>query len=132
MKRYALLFVLVAFVFATSGCKLFKKEEEQKPVEPTPVPVVQPPEKVTPPEEVKEEKKTEEPETLVSREDIEKTAKIYNMLHNDELKEKDKKEQFAKMLEGNEWDLEKFEQLVFDIGRDPASTKIYKELQDQD
>jgi hypothetical protein len=132
MKKYTIMLVLVAFVMATAGCKLFKKEEEQKPPEPTPAPAVQPPEKAAPPEEVKEEKKVEEPETLVSREDIEKAAKIYNVLHDEEMKDKEKKDKFAKMLEKNEWDLEKYEQIVFDIGRDPESTKIYKELQEQD
>jgi len=135
MKRTTLLCCLLAFAAAVvvfaAGCKLFQKEEP--PPEPDkgavvePVKVEEPPPPTEPP---KEEVKPEEPETLVSKEDIEKAAKIYNMLHDEDLKDKAKEEGFAKFLEEFEWDLEKYEAIIYDIGRDPASTKIYKEFQE--
>jgi hypothetical protein len=134
MKRYTLLCCLVAFAAAVvvfaAGCKLFSKEEPAP--EPEKTPVVEPTkvEETPPPEATKEEVKPEEPETLVSKEDIEKAAKIYNMLHDENLKDKAKEQGFAKFLEDFDWDLEKYEAIIYDIGRDPASTKIYKELQE--
>jgi hypothetical protein len=133
MKRYTLLCCLLAFAAAlvfASGCKLFNKGEPTP--EPEKTPVVEPTkvEEPPPPEPPKEEVKPAEPETLVSKEDIEKASKIYNMLHDEDLKDKAKEEGFAKFLEEFEWDLEKYEAIIYDIGRDPASTKIYKELQE--
>jgi hypothetical protein len=133
-----MLCLLAALIFS-AGCKFFQKEEA--PPEPEETPVVEEKateEKAT--EEASEEKKVasekeaeeEGPETLVSKEDIEKAAKIYNMLHDEELKDKAKEEKFAAFLKEFDWDLETYEQMVYDIGRDPASTAIYKELQETD
>jgi len=132
MKPYALMLCLLAALIFAAGCKFFQKEEA--PPEPEETPVVEE-EKATEEketEEAEEEEAEEEegPETLVSKEDIEKAGKIYNMLHDEELKNKAKEEKFAAFLEEFDWDLEKYEQMVYDIGRDPASTVIYKELQE--
>ena len=51
------------------------------------------------------------------------------MLHSDQ-KDKAKKKAFIAALEEAEWDLNKYEQIIFDIGRDPASATMYKELQE--
>lgn len=135
MKPYALMLCLLAALIFAAGCKFFQKEEA--PPEPEEKPVVE--EKEEAEEEEAEEKEAEKeeaeeegPETLVSKEDIEKAAKIYNMLHDEELKDKAKEQKFAEFLEDFEWDLENYEAIVYDIGRDPASTVIYKELQEAD
>ena len=132
MKPYALMLCLLAALIFAAGCKLFQKEEAPPPEEETPVVEEETEEAEEETEEAEEEAEEEEegPETLVSKEDIEKAAKIYNMLHDEELKDKAKEEKFAAFLEEFEWDLETYEQMVYDIGRDPASTEIYKELQE--
>jgi len=109
-----------------AGCKKEKVEEQTKPV------IQEPPPPPPPPPPAEEVKTPPQPETLVSKEDIEKAAKIYKLLHDESLKKEAIKEKFAKMLEEYEWDLEKYEHIVFDIGRDPASAKIYKELQEKE
>jgi hypothetical protein len=131
MKPYALMLSLLAALIFAAGCKFFQKEEAPPPEEETPVVEEETEEETKETEEAAEEEAEEEgPETLVSKEDIEKAAKIYNMLHDEELKDKAKEEKFAAFLEEFEWDLETYEQMVYDIGRDPASTEIYKELQE--
>ncbi|MFH1436764.1 MAG: hypothetical protein ABIJ56_13735 [Pseudomonadota bacterium] len=137
MKRNILLFfVAAAFIFA-SGCKFFQKGEEAPPPEEKATEEKEVEAKVeekveeAKEEEAKEEEKEEEEgvETLVAKEDIELAAKIFLVLHTDK-KEKDKKKAFIGLLEEAEWDLDKYEQIIFDIGRDPASAAMYKELQE--
>ena len=146
MKRNILVFfVAVAFIFA-SGCKFFQKGEEAPPPEEATEEkedeAKEDEAKEEEEEEEEEEKKEEEAkeeeeeeeeeegeETLVAKEDIEHAAKIYNMLHTDK-KDKAKKKAFIALLEDVEWDLDKYQQIIFDIGRDPASATMYKELQE--
>jgi hypothetical protein len=132
MKKYTLLLcLLAAFIFA-SGCKLFKKEAPPPEPEPEEETAAVEEEEEEAEEEAEEEEAEEEEEMLVSKEDVEKAAKIYNVLHDDKLKDKAKGEEFKKLLEENEWDLEQYEQLIFDIGRDPKASALYKELQEEE
>ena len=135
MKRNILLFfVAAAFIFA-SGCKLFQKGEEAPPPDEAKVEEKEDEAKEdeAKEDEAKEEEAKEEEEegeeTLVAKEDIETAAKIYIVLHA-EKKDKAKKKDFIAALEEAEWDLDKYEQIIFDIGRDPASATMYKELQE--
>lgn len=132
MKNSFILFsVLVTFLFFATGCKFFQKEEAPPPEEETTVEEEEEEdEEEAAEEEEAKEAEEEGEETLVEKEDIEKAAKIFNMLHNDDLKEKAKMKQFAKFLDEFEWDLEMFQAMIFDIARDAASTTIYKELQE--
>lgn len=132
MKKLSLL-VALAFVAASfTGCDMLKKKAEQqaqeaieKAVEEAVAPT--PPEPAEP-VAAQEPAKAEEPATAVPKEDIEKAAKIYALMHDEALEPKDKKAKFDETLEEFGWDEESYKKMVYDISEDVPSRNYYNEL----
>lgn len=79
-------------------------------------------------EAVEEAEEAEEAtEMAVAKEDIDKAAEIYMILHDEELSEDDAKAKVAEKLEEYEWDLEGYEKVTYEISLDPASRAYYQE-----
>jgi outer membrane murein-binding lipoprotein Lpp len=79
-------------------------------------------------EELEAEAEVEETEMAVDKEEIEKAAELYAIIHDEELSEEERMEKTEEMLEEFEWDMEAYKALQYDISQDPASRTYYAEL----
>lgn len=137
MKLKGCFIFIIVISLAFAGCKFFKKQQsEEQPFTETPqlqtYTEEQKPAEETDEAEQEAEQEEEKEETLVSKEDIEKAAKIYLILHDEERKEEVIKKEVVELFEKYGWDEKKYREVTDDIGRDPASSKIYKELIEQE
>jgi hypothetical protein len=124
MRSQLLNLALVLVMFFVMGCKPEAVEEEPTKAEETAV-------EETAENETGEAAETEEvPEEhdmVVSLEDIEKAAEAYTFLHDEELSIEEKRARFDKFLEENNWAVDAYADLMYDISQHSTARAAYLE-----
>jgi len=114
----------VAMAILLVGCK-------PKAVEPEPVETAPATETEAPPAEAQPAAETEEapPDMIVSLEDIEKAAQAYALLHDENMSMEDKKAKFDQFLADNQWALDAYADVMYDIARNsPSRVQFMKKI----
>ena len=124
MRSQMLYLVLVLVPFFVVACK--PKAVDEEPVKAEVEEVDETAESET--EETEETaEETEEHDMVVSLEDIEKAAEAYLFLHDEELSMDEKRAKFDAFLEENDWAVDAYADLMYDISQHSAARAAYLE-----
>jgi hypothetical protein len=126
MKSQMLILALVLVPFFVVGCK--PKTVDEVPTQDESPAVEETAENET--EEAEETAEAEVPEEhdmVVSLEDIEKAAEAYTFLHDEELTIDQKRARFDKFLEENNWAVDAYADLMYDISQHSTARAAYLE-----
>ena len=122
MRSQMLNLALVLVLFFMTGCKPKPVDEElPPPVETAAAGETEAEEPGEPAEE------PEEHDMVVSLEDIEKAAEAYVFLHDEELSLEEKREKFDQFLEENDWAIDAYADLMYDISQHASARAAYLE-----
>ena len=76
-------------------------------------------------EEAEPEPAEEEHDLVVSLDDIERAAEGYTILHDDDLSIDEKKEKFESFLQENDWAVDAYADLMYDIAAHTSTRAFY-------
>lgn len=127
MRSQMLNLALVLVMFFVMGCKPKAVDEEPTKAEETAVEETAENETEETAEVEEAEEVPEEHDMVVSLEDIERAAEAYAFLHDEELTIEQKRAKFDKFLEENNWAVDAYADLMYDISQHATARAAYLE-----
>ena len=122
MRNQLHIIILIIAAAAFISCNTKKASEH----EPERIAEVAPEEEGGEPEEAApEEADEEEYDLVVSLEDLDRAVQAHGILHDEELSMDEKRDKFEKFLEENEWAVDAYADLMYDIAQHSTTRAFF-------
>jgi predicted RecB family endonuclease len=130
MKHMGWIVCAVLVIIASTGCNLKKQMEDKAKEavnEAVNEAVTEAVTEAAATEEAAEEAMEAESDMAVAKEDIDKVVEIYKILHAEDVSKPDAVKKTDEKLEEFGWDRDRYQEIQFEISKDPASRTYYQE-----